>query len=424
MHATGGQGGAPASFMSANPVMQIVGFGLLIGTLATARESSPVMWVVYGMSSVCWFASHFLIDRRPLWAGIALVSSAAIPAAAAGWAHDSTAVIMVGVVLGWFAAWSRPRAAALWLVLSSCLALTLISSATGGAGLGDLVGYALVMLLLTLLGLNQRQYRLRADQAEQLLRQTTLMQQEQAQVAVLEERARIAREIHDVLAHSLGALTVQLKAADALLDGGDVEGVRARIQRSNRLTDEGLAEAAAAVAALRDEVLPLPDMLAELIGNFRRDHRTEVRLATTGTTRSLPSGPVVALVRATREALTNAAKNAPGGTVDVVLDYGSSGSDDPDSEDPACDDPGSGCSGSDADYSASDRSNSGYRTGKVRLEVRNDIPRAAAFVDDGPPVSGYGLTGMRERLALAGGTLQAGPDATHRSWRLVVELPG
>ncbi|MFF7230803.1 histidine kinase [Streptomyces sioyaensis] len=407
MHATGGQGGAPASFMSANPVMQIVGFGLLIGTLATARENSPVMWAVYGASSVCWFASHFLVDRRPLWAGIALVSSAAMPAAAAGWAEDSTAVIMVGVMLGWFAAWSRPRAAALWLVLSSCLALTLISSATGGAGLGDLAGYALVMLLLTLLGLNQRQYRLRADQAEQLLRQTTLMQQEQAQVAVLEERARIAREIHDVLAHSLGALTVQLKAADALLDNGDIEGVRARIRRSNRLTDEGLAEAAAAVAALRDEVLPLPDMLAELIGNFRRDHRTEIRLTTTGTTRPLPSGPVVALVRATREALTNAAKHAPGGAVDVVLNYD-------DSDD------------SESDHSDSDHSAhaNNYGNRKVRLEVRNDIPRAAAFVDDGPPVSGYGLTGMRERLALAGGTLQAGPDATHRSWRLVVELPG
>lgn len=384
MRATGGRRGPSAPQVPASLVMQIVGFGLLAGTLATAREGAVAMWVVYAVSLACWFVFHFLVSTRPRWAGIALVLSAALPAAAAGWAHDSTAVIMVSVVLGRFTAWHRPRAAALWPVLGGCLLLTLLTSAAGGAGLGDLAGYTVMLLLLTLLGLNQRQYQLRATQAEQLLHQTTLMQQEQAQVAVLGERARIAREIHDVLAHSLGALTVQLKAADSLLDSGDIDGARARVQRSNRLADDGLAEAAAAVAALRDDVIPLPDMLADLVEDFGRDHRTEVRLTTTGPVRPLPSGPIVALVRATREALTNAAKHAPGGAVTVGLDYG---------------------------------------THRVRLEVRNAVPRAAKFVDDGPPVSGYGLTGMRERLALVGGTLETGPDDTHRSWCLVVEVP-
>ncbi|KIZ17770.1 sensor histidine kinase [Streptomyces natalensis] len=370
-------------YASANVVMQIVGFGLLAGTLATAREGSLTLWVVYGACCAGWFAFHFLVTARPRRAGVALLLSALLPAVAAGWAQDSTAVILVSVLLGRFAAWHRPRAAALWPVLCGCLLLTLLTSAAGGAGPGDLAGYAVMMLLLTLLGLNQRQYRLRADQAERLLHQTTLMQQEQAQVAVLGERARIAREIHDVLAHSLGALTVQLKAADALLEGGDLDGARARVRRSGRLADDGLAEAAAAVAALRDEVIPLPDMLAALVADFGRDHRTDVRLTTTGTARPLPSGPVVVLVRVTREALTNAAKHAPGGAVTVGLDYGAD---------------------------------------RVRLEVRNDIPRAAAFVTAGPPVSGYGLTGMRERLALVGGTLHTGPDASRRTWRLVVEV--
>ncbi|MEU2794550.1 histidine kinase [Streptomyces sp. NPDC007100] len=362
---------------------QIVGFALLVGTLATAREGALAMWVVYGAALGCWFAFHFLVGTRPRWAGYALVASAALPAATAGWAQDSTAVIMVSVVLGRFAAWHRPRAAALWLVLGGCLPLTLLTSAAGGAGLGDLAGYTVMMLLLTLLGLNQRQYQLRADQAEQLLHQATLMQREQAQVAVLGERARIAREIHDVLAHSLGALTVQLKAADSLLENGDIAAAHARVQRSNRLADEGLAEAAAAVTALRDDVIPLPDMLADLVGHFGRDHHTEIHLTSTGTPRPLLSGPIVALVRATREALTNAAKHAPGEAVSVALDYGAD---------------------------------------RVRLEVRNAIPRTAKLVDDGPPVSGYGLVGMRERLALAGGTLESGPDDEHHTWRLVVEV--
>lgn len=382
MRATDGRGVFPASYAPASLVMQIVGLGLLIGTLATAREGSVAVWAVYAASFACWFVFHFLVENRPRAAGIALVLSAALPAATAGWAHDSTAVIMVSVVLGRFTAWHRPRTAALWMVVGGCLLLTLLTSAAGGAGLGDLAGYTVMLLLLTLLGLNQRQYQLRAHQAEQLLDQANLMQQEQAQVAVLGERARIAREIHDVLAHSLGALTVQLKAADSLLDNGDIDGARARVQRSNRLADDGLAEAAAAVAALRDDVIPLPDMLADLVEHFGRDHHTEVRLTTSGTVRPLPSGPVVALVRAAREALTNAAKHAPGGAVTVALDYG---------------------------------------TDQVRLEVCNDIPRPK-FVDDGPPVSGYGLTGMRERLALVGGTLETGPDDTQRSWRLAVEV--
>ncbi len=379
---SGGSRRDAASFVPAGLVMQVVGLGLLVGTLATAREDSLGMWVVYLSSLVCWFVFHLLVEHRPRVAGTALVLAAALPAVAAAWADDSTAVIMVSVVLGRFTAWRLPRTSAIWLVFGGCLGLTLVSSALGGSGLGDLAGYTLVILLLTLLGLNQRQYQLRAEQAEQLLHQNSLMQQEQSQVAVLGERARIAREIHDVLAHSLGALSVQLKAADSLLEAGDVARARDRVQRSNRLADEGLAEASAAVAALRDDVASLPEMLTDLVEQFGRDHHTVVRLTTTGTARPLPSGPTVAVVRATREALTNTAKHAPGSEVTALLDYG---------------------------------------PGSVRLEVRNDVPRAS-FVND-RPVSGYGLVGMRERLALVGGTLEAGPGDGDRTWRLVVEIP-
>jgi len=63
-------------------------------------------------------------------------------------------------------------------------------------------------------GLNRRQYEVQARQTEQLLEQTRLAQNEHARAAALEERGRIARDLHDVLAHSLGALSVQLEVAE------------------------------------------------------------------------------------------------------------------------------------------------------------------------------------------------------------------
>src|SRR5438067_2045253 len=72
----------------------------------------------------------------------------------------------------------------------------------------------------------------------------------QARAAALDERARIAREIHDVLAHSLGALAVQLDVAEALLDdGAERAQVREHVSRARGLTVDGLAEARRAIAA-------------------------------------------------------------------------------------------------------------------------------------------------------------------------------
>jgi signal transduction histidine kinase len=74
------------------------------------------------------------------------------------------------------------------------------------------------LILLPMFGMSCRQFEIQARQTGQLLRQTQLAQQEHARAAALDERGRIARELHDVLAHSLGALNVQLELAEALLD--------------------------------------------------------------------------------------------------------------------------------------------------------------------------------------------------------------
>jgi signal transduction histidine kinase len=228
--------------------------------------------------------------------------------------------------------------------------------------------------VLVAFGLNRRQYEVQARQTEQLLEQTRLAQSEHARAATLEERGRIARELHDVLAHSLGALSVQLEVAEALLEErGDTAGALERVRRSRRLAVQGLTEARNAVAALRADAVPdLAQAVATLAEQHENDHGTAVRLSVTGVVARTDSGVTVALLNAAREALTNAARHAPGQAVELVLAYSDG----------------------------------------VRLSLRNKGATRG---------EGFGLAGMRERLALVGGTLTAGPDGD--DWLVVAEVP-
>ncbi|MFI6679419.1 sensor histidine kinase [Kribbella sp. NPDC050470] len=227
--------------------------------------------------------------------------------------------------------------------------------------------------VLAAFGLNRRQYEIQVRQTEQLLEQTRRAQSQQSRAAALEERGRIARDLHDVLAHSLGALSVQLELAEALLDERDDRTAALdHIRRSRRLAVQGLSEARNAVAALRaDDVPEVPQALAALAEQHEADHGVAVRATVEGTAQT-ESGVTVALLNAAREALTNAAKHSPGQRVDVELRYQDG----------------------------------------VRLTVRNKGVTAG---------EGFGLAGMRERLALVGGTLTAGPDGD--DWLVVAEVP-
>jgi signal transduction histidine kinase len=170
-------------------------------------------------------------------------------------------------------------------------------------------------------------------------------------------RTHLARELHDVLAHTLAALSVQLEAADALLENGDLEKLRAALGRSRSLVASSIDETAQALRALRDEAVPIAERLAELA---RED---DVPLRVEGAPRPLPPDAGLALYRAAQEALTNARKHAPGAAREMSL---------------------------------------AFERGRTVLRVSNGAPPAP--VRDAPG-SGLGLQGMRERLELAGGRL-------------------
>ena len=163
-----------------------------------------------------------------------------------------------------------------------------------------------------LLGLTRRQYVAQGRAAEALVAQTQRTEAESRRAAALDERTRIAREIHDVLAHALGGLTVQLEAAELLLsERGDVDGALERIRGCRRTAREGLEEARRAVAALRSDAPPLQKSLTALLESHR-EQGNRGELLVEGTCASSPPEASLALMRTVQEALTNARRHAPG----------------------------------------------------------------------------------------------------------------
>jgi signal transduction histidine kinase len=244
------------------------------------------------------------------------------------------------------------------------------------------LGYPAIVLGAALVGLTRRQYVAQGRAAEALVAQTQRTEAIGRRAAALDERTRIAREIHDVLAHALGGLTVQLEAAEMLLvERGDVEGALERIRGSRRTAREGLEEARRAVAALRSDAPPLPETLTGLVESHR-EQGSGGELVVEGAARELPPEVSLTLMRTVQEALTNARRHSPGSAVRVRLVY---------------------------------------EAARTSVTVTNDAAGRAPSAADAISTGGYGLTGMRERLELAGGCLIAGPSAD--GWTVTAEIP-
>ncbi|MFJ1617539.1 MULTISPECIES: sensor histidine kinase [unclassified Streptomyces] len=203
----------------------------------------------------------------------------------------------------------------------------------------------------------------------------------EAQTAVLTERSRIARDVHDVLAHSLAGINMQLELADALIDTGDLEKVREANNKAHGLVKESLKQAQWTVHALREDSLPLLESLTAMLeSSGRRDV-----LTVTGTVREVPAQVTQNLLRIAQEALTNAARHAPGGDIGVELTFAAS---------------------------------------STTLRICNRPATREVNADVG---SGMGLIGMRERVALLGGTVTAGPvteGPDQGGWQVEAVIPG
>ncbi|MFD7644850.1 sensor histidine kinase [Kitasatospora sp. NPDC059795] len=359
-------------------VLGFVGrFGLLstvvFGTFAEQHYAGwrllpPILWILTATGLFTgWF---FFCRARRLWQALGCAAGLLV---VAGLADDGGAKTLASMI--WYGL-------AVLAVIRLPLAAGLLTAAAALASYGLSSGESLLVMLVVAGGLGLLGYLLRLDTQARSAQRALLAQERAAQAAkaesaALAERARIAREIHDVLAHSLSAQLVHLEAARLMLDAGAERAeVRERVVAARRMAQDGLAETRQALSALRGEFAPVAEFVAELAA------QSGAELTVDGVPRPVSAEAGLAVRRTAQEALTNARKHAPGGRVDVRL---------------------------------------GYLDGSVELTVRNAGAPHGADPMLGDSGSGYGLLGMRERAELLGGELLAGPE--DGGWRVLLRVP-
>jgi signal transduction histidine kinase len=360
--------GEPVALLAAGAWWLRAGVLVIVAAVVLSAGGSTAAGIaelaIAGAAMIGWWAG----GRLPApWAGRSLFACLMVITAVGGFAaasHHDTSVLALAI-LGMLAAGvDLPLAKLLVVFLVGVLAVEIGAISYGHADLGTVLGYPALLAAVGLVGRYRRAYRTQTEQAQALLAETRRARFEAERAAALDERSRIAREIHDVLAHSLGALGIQLQAAEAMLsERHDIDRALRSLASARRLVDEGLTETRRAVRALRTDTPPLPDALAALL-----DDRPGA-LTITGDPYALSPAAGLALLRVAQEAVTNAAKHADGNPPTIALQYTDTG---------------------------------------VDLRVENALTDAVA-VEHPDTAGGYGLAGMHERLRLINGELQAGP---------------
>ncbi|KAB2348869.1 sensor histidine kinase [Actinomadura rudentiformis] len=282
-----------------------------------------------------------------------------------------------------------PRRAAEWLLGITTAATLAVAAAFGialttissGVIAGSLAGVAWVGPVLTAMVV--REHRDRADAERQRAAQMARLAEMDRRAAVNTERARMARELHDVIANHLSAVALH---SSAVLKVSDLD--RESINRSMEVIREnsvqGLAEMRRMIGLLREgdgeadpAAAPKLDGLERLVAHTARSDLT-AGLKVLGDAPGLPAPVEHAAYRIVQESLTNALKHAAAGRVEVLLEY---------------------------------------RPGCVVVTVDSPLGAGGSRL----PGSGSGLIGMRERVTMLDGTFEAGPGDGR--WRVYAELP-
>ena len=314
-------------------------------------------------------ARHPMLAWRIGW--LALLLAPLLPAAWwGGWPWGPGQILaMLGV---FFLAGIRQQRPALWWMWALSLIPWWLWLAADVPNLNGPAG-ATIIFTAVAVAVDSFGSRLRSQHALSL--QTERTEAERAQRAVLEERARIARELHDVIAHHMSLIAVRAETAPYRLTGLP-EAARAEFGALSEVAREALTEMRRLLGVLRHDQpaarAPQPQLadLPALI-DAARQAGVPVELSAPPALGRVPPGVGVCAYRIVQESLSNASQHAPGAAVTVSV---------------------------------------GHDAGAVLLRVANGPGGAAADPAGSEHGPGHGLTGMRERVALLGGSLSAGPE--------------
>ena len=295
--------------------------------------------------------------------------------------HNNPVSFVLTALLASYTVGAYTRPPFTWYAVAVLLAAGLvISVATSNEGIFSQLATPVIFFLLPW-AVGRLVEKLRRQQAA-LANLTTQLAQERdtaAQASVLTERARIARELHDIVAHSISVMVIQAGAAEQLLDSGATDAVRAPLENVRLTGQQAMVEMRRLLGVLRtetaDAAAPTPqpglDQVEALAEQARRDG-----IATTvhvdGNRTQLDPSLDVAAFRLVQEALSNVRKHARAGCVDITIRFDANG---------------------------------------LSIDVLDDGVGAVAEPASEP---GHGLIGMRERVQLHGGTVRIG--AAGRPW--------
>jgi signal transduction histidine kinase len=300
------------------------------------------------------------------------------------WSTSAAAIVFAALVINPGSLSHAPFIPASVLVYGLCLYAVTVRCTpwtAGGAAAATVLGAAFLdwrnlaatFFLTAILLLLGTIVRVRRSGSQRLAEQE---RRHVGERALLEERQRIARELHDVVAHHMSVIAIQAEAAPYKVADPPKELAESFGEiRASALT--GLTELRRVLGVLRSDgpqTAPQPG-LADLDGllDSARAGGVTVTLARSGAEAGLPESVDLSAYRIVQEALSNAMRHAPGSRVCVTL---------------------------------------GYRADGLTVEVRNTAaPAAGAGSGDEYPGGGHGIIGMRERATMLGGTLEAGPAA-------------
>jgi len=369
----------------------LIAVGLAVGNVYSVSQDDPAMPYEYTdpdpLLWTCAVVAGLVLawrQRWPLAVHLVVLVCATVPTAMdynAGSLPLSVAFSTYSV-----AAWSERRVgvAGLLATMGALAVLTAVRAPDfrDGDALGAFVTFAAVWVI----GDAQRGRRHRLEEAEARARDVEERRADEAERAVAAERLRVAQELHDVVAHAMSVVAVQSGAAAHVIDQHPDRAKQA-LQTIEHTSREALQELRRMLGVLRDadagtQLSPAPTLadLESLAERFR-SVGVRVSLHRTGSAAGLPPSLELTAYRLVQEALTNVLRHAGPASAEVVVACGPEG---------------------------------------VRVSVLDDGLGAREGFADG---AGHGLLGMRERVALFGGMLEAGARQDRPGFRVVATLP-